>query len=78
MRFCPSCDNILIPRNKRLFCKVCSKEFKLNPKTKDYTIIKTIKHEDKEFSPIVLRKGLKIDTISAQDRKAFEEFFHTS
>ncbi|MFW9947453.1 MAG: transcription factor S, partial [Candidatus Odinarchaeota archaeon] len=28
MRFCPYCDNILIPKHKVLYCKVCEKNFK--------------------------------------------------
>ena len=29
MRFCPYCENLLIPKKKRLFCKVCNLEFDL-------------------------------------------------
>ncbi len=74
MRFCPNCDNILIPRNNGLYCRVCEKEFKFDPKVEDYTIIKIIKHNDREFAHIVYKNGLKID----KDRKTFEDFFHTS
>ncbi len=52
MRFCPYCDNILIPKNKRLYCKVCEKYFNFDPKIDNYTIVKTIKHDDKESAPI--------------------------
>jgi Zn finger protein HypA/HybF involved in hydrogenase expression len=48
MRFCPDCDNILIPRNKKLYCKACEKEFEIDPNNNDYNIVKTIKHDDKE------------------------------
>ena len=75
MRFCPDCDNILIPKNKKLYCKACEKEFEIDPNNNDYTIVKTIKHDDKEAAPIVIKKVITKSKISAQDRKAFEEFF---
>lgn len=76
MKFCPNCDNILIPKNKKLFCQACEEEFDLDKsKTLDYKIIKKIKHDDKETAPIVVRGGLKNERISGNDRKAFEEFF---
>ena len=76
MRFCPDCDNILIPRKKKLYCKACDKEFNLDSNEQDeYKIVKTIKHDEKEIAPIIIKEGLKGDKISDQDRKAFEEFF---
>lgn len=41
----------------------------------EYKIIKTIKHDEKETAPIIIKEGLKGDKISGEDRKAFEEFF---
>ena len=79
MRFCPDCDNILIPRKKKLYCKACDKEFDLDSNQQDdYKIVKTIKHDEKEIAPIIIKEGLKGDKISDQDRKAFEEFFKGS
>ena len=79
MRFCPDCDNILIPRKKKLYCKACDKEFDLDSNQQDdYKIVKTIKHDEKEIAPIIVKEGLKGDKISDQDRKAFEEFFKGS
>ena len=76
MNFCPNCDNILIPKNKKLFCKACDVEFDLDSsKTEEYKIKKSIKHDEKESAPIIVKERLKSDRISAQDRKAFEEFF---
>ena len=76
MRFCPDCDNILIPRKKKLYCKACDKEFNLDSNEQDeYKIVKTIKHDEKEIAPIIIKEGLKGDKISDQDRKAYEEFF---
>jgi len=79
MRFCPDCDNIMIPRNKKLYCKACDVEFDLDSNQQDdYKIVKTIKHDEKEIAPIIIKEGLKGDKISDQDRKAYEEFFSGS
>lgn len=79
MRFCPDCDNILIPRKKKLYCKACDMELDLDTNQQDdYKIVKTIKHDEKEIAPIIVKEGLKGDKISDQDRKAFEEFFKGS
>ena len=78
MRFCPNCDNILIPKNKKLYCKACEEEFELDTKKDDYKIVKTIKHDEKETAPIIVKEGLKSERISAQDRKVYEEFFGSS
>ena len=79
MRFCPDCDNIMIPRKKKLYCKACDMEFDLDSNQQDdYKIVKTIKHDEKEIAPIIIKEGLKGDKISDQDRKAYEEFFSGS
>ncbi|MFW9902513.1 MAG: hypothetical protein ACFFDY_14700 [Candidatus Thorarchaeota archaeon] len=76
MRFCDNCGNMLVPKNGKLVCKACEEEFDLDTsKTEDYTIKKSIKHDEKESAPIVIKERLGSDKISAQDRKAFEEFF---
>jgi len=75
MRFCPNCENILFPRNKKLYCKACNEEFELDKETEDFKIIKKIHHDEKESAPIVIKEAIKNDRISAQDRKAYEEFF---
>jgi DNA-directed RNA polymerase subunit M/transcription elongation factor TFIIS len=78
IKFCPVCDNFLVPRNKKLYCKACEKEYDLDPKKDGYKIGKTIKHDEKESAPVVVKESLKGDRISAQDRKAYEEFFDLS
>jgi len=78
MRFCPSCDNILIPKDKKLFCKACEEYFEFGKGEDDYKIIKIIKHDDKETSPIIIKDMSKKDRISIEDRKAYEEFFSGS
>ena len=75
IKFCPDCDNIIFPKNKKLYCKACDKEFKLDTKAEDFKIVKKIKHDEKESAPIVVKETLSKVKISAQDRKAFEEFF---
>ncbi|MFX1410735.1 MAG: hypothetical protein ACFFA6_10300 [Promethearchaeota archaeon] len=78
MRFCPDCDNILIPKNKKLYCKACDKEFDLGKDQEEYKIIKTIRHDEKETAPIVVKETLKGDRISGDDRKAYEDLFDIS
>ena len=75
MRFCPNCDNILIPKDKKLFCKACDEFFELGKGEDDYKIIKIIKHDDKEIAPIIIKESSRKDRISIEDRKAYEEFF---
>ncbi len=75
MKFCPDCDNIILPKNKKLYCKACDKEFDLDSKADDFKIVKKIKHDEKETAPIVVKETLASAKISAQDRKAYEEFF---
>ena len=76
MRFCPKCDNILFPHKKKLYCKACNKEFDLDLEQKDeFKIVKIIKHDEPDLSPIIIRKSLKSGKISEEDRKAYEDFF---
>ncbi len=67
---------MLIPRNRKLYCRACDDEFDLDiSKKEEYKIIKKIRHDEKESAPIIMKEGLKSDRISAQDRKAFEDYF---
>ena len=76
MKFCENCGNMLIPRNRKLYCKACDEEFNLDiSKKEEYKIVKKIRHDEKESAPIVIKEGLKSERISAQDRKAFEDYF---
>lgn len=75
MRFCESCGNMLIPKKGKLYCKACDEEFEIGESREEYKIIKTIRHDDKEVAPIIIKEGIKGDRISDQDRKAFEEYF---
>jgi len=76
MKFCKNCGNMLIPRNRKLYCRACDDEFDLDiSKKEEYKIIKKIRHDEKESAPIIMKEGLKSERISAQDRKAFEDYF---
>ncbi|MBY8982415.1 MAG: hypothetical protein KGD57_05675 [Candidatus Lokiarchaeota archaeon] len=70
-----NCDNILIPKNKKLFCKACDEFFELGKRQEDFKIIKIIKHDDKEIAPIIVKHSSRKERISIDDRKAYEEFF---
>ncbi len=74
MRFCPNCDNILLPRKKKLYCNACNEEFDLDHKD-EYKMILTIKHDEIELTPVVVKEGLKNNKITEDDRKAHEDFF---
>ena len=79
MKFCDNCGNMLVPKNGKLLCKACEEEFDLDTsKTEDYTIKKSIKHDEKESAPIVVKDSLRGDRISGDDRKAFEDRFDIS
>ncbi len=79
MRFCPECANLLIPRGGKLYCKACEVEYELDTKNpEDYKIVKVIRHDDKEISPVVVKEKGQSSKISGEDRKAYEEFFGTS
>jgi len=47
----------------------------LDTEPDDFKIVKTIKHDEKETAPIVVKETIASSKISAQDRKAFEDFF---
>ena len=67
---------MLIPKTHKLFCKACEEEFDLDAsKPEDYKIVKKIRHNEKENAPIIIKEGLKRERISAQDRKAHEDYF---
>jgi DNA-directed RNA polymerase subunit M/transcription elongation factor TFIIS len=76
MRFCPNCENILIPRNKKLYCKVCNKEFDLNPDClNEYRSSKHILNEVQQNYIVSKDHSIKSFPISNELRKAYEDFF---
>ena len=77
LKFCEVCENIMFPRDGKLYCQACDKEFDLErDKVEDYKIIKTIRHDEAEDAPIVIR-SIAATRIGAEDRKAFEEYFQS-
>ena len=39
MQFCDTCGNLLIPRNKKLFCQACNEEFELEKEKQDAPLL---------------------------------------
>ena len=59
LRYCPNCENLLIPKNKKLYCKVCNQDFELNSvDINGYKLLKHIKHE--RISPTIIKDGFKL------------------
>lgn len=77
MHFCPNCENMLWPRRKKLYCKICNDEFDLKTNKNDYKLSKIIRHNESEREPIIIENAQK-DQMSEEDRKAYEDFFYTS
>jgi DNA-directed RNA polymerase subunit M/transcription elongation factor TFIIS len=76
MKFCPVCDNMLIPKGQKLYCRICNKEYRLLSK-EDYVFARTIDHDEEELSPIIIENPSEEDHISTEDREAYEDFFKT-
>lgn len=67
---------MLVPKDGKLYCKACEKEFNLDTtRTEDYKINKSIRHDEKESAPIIVKEGITGDRISGEDRKAYEDLF---
>lgn len=75
VKFCTECNSVLIPRNSMLYCKARDKEFELGNDSNGYKIVKKITHDDKENAPIIAKENARGMKISAQERKAFEDYF---
>jgi DNA-directed RNA polymerase subunit M/transcription elongation factor TFIIS len=67
MKFCKNCDNLLIPINGKLFCKICNEEMQNNQGLEEYKIIKVIPHENDYGDPI-LHEAPKTAKISNQEK----------
>jgi len=78
MKFCSKCDNLLFPKNGKLYCKSCGSFYDLQGLEKEeYIISKTIAHDEEEEMPIIMEENDKINVISSDERKAFEEYFNS-
>ena len=55
LKYCPNCDNLLFPKNKKLYCKVCDKEFVLKiDDYSDYIALRELKPKTEWLEPIIL------------------------
>lgn len=76
MKFCPICNNMLMPKNGKLYCRACGEEFELESEDQeDYKSIKRIQNETYEEEPILILNPSSSNKISIDQRKAYEEFF---
>ena len=76
MKFCPHCENMLMPKDKKLYCKVCEVYFQVNKEdSNDFKLGKKIDHKEEDATPLISKEGFNSEKITGQDRKAFEEFF---
>lgn len=69
---------MLIPKNRKLYCKACEEEFDLGTNKEGYKIQKKIHHDEKESAPIIVKEGFRRERISSEDRKAYEDLFSGS
>ena len=78
LKFCPNCNNFLIPKNGKLFCKICDKSFDLTENEENnYIIVKNLNNEDIEPA-IIFEDDIKFSRISKEDRETFEDYFKSS
>ena len=76
MRFCPECENLLIIRGKKLYCKACNSYFEIpSDFQNDSVLVKNINHSEREFEPVIIENKLEDNHISNEYRKAYEEYF---
>ncbi len=76
MKFCPECENMLISKNKKLYCKTCDLLFEVNlDKKQDYMMTKVMKPEESDLSPFVLKDNARKSDYTSEYRKAYEDYF---
>lgn len=74
MKYCPSCENMLFPKDDQLYCKVCDKYYEtVKIKEDDYKVVKNLNNTAEAEAPVV-KKDLE-DNVSEEDREAYEDFF---
>lgn len=79
MKWCPECDNILLPSRGKLFCRACNKYHNFEDGDEEkYKMVKTIKRDERDLTPAIMRGGVTGEKISADDRRAFDDFFRTN
>lgn len=76
MRFCPECDNMLLPQKGKLFCKTCQKEYEFDDfASEEYTSIIRVDNDELNEMPVYIVREVSNSTISSDQRKAFEDYF---
>ncbi len=85
MKYCPKCENILLPRKKKnvLYCRVCDKEFPVEKEDEMKEYKRSTKKRTEEsrrrkaqsHKTVILEENIKKKSISAEERKAMEDLF---
>ncbi len=84
MKFCEDCGNILLPKKKLLYCKVCDKTFPLKEKKAYKSGSQDIGKKSKLKKKLALRTSVIIEdvrktpSISQDERDAFGELLEMS
>jgi len=75
MRFCPVCENLLLPHKGKLYCKACGYEVSINDEDRDEYLDKIrMNKANSDEEPIINKEPNNIK-ITVDQRKAFEEYF---
>ncbi|MEJ2249653.1 MAG: hypothetical protein P8Y70_04065 [Candidatus Lokiarchaeota archaeon] len=62
MKYCPVCENILYPKNHKLYCKACNKTYILTESQKrDYKNFKVLETKTSPNPPDTLKQIEKND-----------------
>lgn len=76
MNYCPKCNNLLVPRNDHLYCRICDKEYELfKDEEGEYTNVRRFGEKKDAETPIV-DSNLE-ESISERDRESHEDYFGT-
>lgn len=79
MKFCPECNNLLISKNKTVFCKTCGMSFEVKPNEKsEFILVKKMNNDDKDLEPFVLKNDSRKRSNASDFRKAYEDYFVSS
>jgi uncharacterized Zn finger protein (UPF0148 family) len=74
LKYCLECKNLLLPKDDKLYCKVCDKFFKtVKIEEDDYKVVRMTNNDEEAEAPVI-KKDLA-DKVSEEDREAYEDFF---
>jgi len=71
MRFCPTCDNILIPRKRSFICRICGEKFEVDSKLDDFMIVRVIQHDDRDDGSNNCKRRIKKGYNNSPRKKSF-------